>query len=301
MVSDLVTQFAAPSVPHFDNWNSINLELYSWLSPLHSDLAQDLIDIAEAGDVFSFIVSSLLSTCNPTPSHPRGGLSGCHRPRSTNKLLANLAEKKNAARKQFQTDPGTFLSSVRVHNRCVKASRKSAFHKSTLKQEKAFRSNPWEFSKSLCCSKLSVEPSFTSSKCFEYFQHLFSSDCGPPYSCLPTWVKDQFQHNNPPSAFEMSSITPAVVRRDLNRCSNGSTPGPDKISYFHLKMLPCTHHFLATLFSKIISVTHNTPSSWCTANIILIHKKDDTGCPSNFRPIEHLPLANCSFAFWLGV
>ena len=248
-------------------------------------MAQDLIDVTEAGDLFSSIVSSLLSTCNPTPSRPRGSLSGPHRPKSTDKLLANLAEEKNAARKQFQTDPGTFLSAIRVHNRCLKASHKSAFHRSTLKQEKAFRSNPWEFSKSVCCLKSSVEPSFTSSKCFEYFQHLFSSDCGPPSSGLPTCVKDQFQLTNPPSAFDMSSITPAVVRRALNRCSNGSIPGPDKISYFHLKMLLCTHHFLATLFSKIISVSHNTPSTWCTANIILIHKKDDTGCPFNFWPI----------------
>ena len=83
----------------------------------------------------------------------------------------------------------------------------------------------------------------------------------------------------------MSPITPAVIRCAFNRCSNGSTPGPDKISYFHLKMLPCTHHFLATLFSKIISVSHNTPLTWCNANIILIHKNGDTSCPSNFRPI----------------
>ena len=101
-------------------------------------MAQDLIDVAEAGDLFSSIVSSLLSTCNPTPSRPCGGSSGPHCPRSTDKLLANLAEK-NTARKQFQSDPG---SAVRVHNRCLKASRKSAFHRSALKQEKAFRSNP---------------------------------------------------------------------------------------------------------------------------------------------------------------
>ena len=284
MASDLVdhhSRFAAPSDPHFDNWDSINLELYSRLSPLHSDLAQDLIDVAEAGDLFSSIVSSLLSTCNPTPSRPCGGSSGPHRHISTDKLLANLAEK-NTARKQFQSDPGTYLSDVRVHNRCLKASRKSAFHRSALKQEKAFRSNLWEFFKSVCCSKSSVEPSFTSSKCFEYFQHLFSSDCGPPLLWSPYLGEGSIPAYY---SFGMSPITPAVIRCALNRCSNGSTPGPDKISYFHIKMLPCTHHFLATLFSKIISVSHNTPLTWCNANIILIHKNGDTSCPSNFRPI----------------
>uniref|UniRef100_A0A1X7V0K1 Reverse transcriptase domain-containing protein n=1 Tax=Amphimedon queenslandica TaxID=400682 RepID=A0A1X7V0K1_AMPQE len=83
----------------------------------------------------------------------------------------------------------------------------------------------------------------------------------------------------------MSAITPAVMKKALSICSNGSSPGPDKISYFHLKNLPSTHHFLATLFSKIILPCHKAPSSWCVGNLILIYKKGDITCPSNFCPI----------------
>ena len=46
-----------------------------------------------------------------------------------------------------------------------------------------------------------------------------------------------------------------------------------------------THHFLATLFSKILLESYSPPSSWCSARIKLIHKGGDTNCPANFRPI----------------
>ena len=65
---------------------------------------------------------------------------------------------------------------------------------------------------------------------------------------------------------------------------SSSAPGHDKISYFHLKQLPSCHHFLATLFSKILLQTHSSPS-WCSASMILVHKNGDASLLSNFRPI----------------
>ena len=55
--------------------------------------------------------------------------------------------------------------------------------------------------------------------------------------------------------------------------------------YHHLKKMTSTHHFLATLFSKILLESYSPPSSWCSARIKLIHKGGDTNCPANFRPI----------------
>ena len=49
--------------------------------------------------------------------------------------------------------------------------------------------------------------------------------------------------------------------------------------------MPSTHHFLATLFSKILLHSQDPPSSWRHANIITIHKKGDPLLPANFRPI----------------
>ena len=80
-------------------------------------------------------------------------------------------------------------------------------------------------------------------------------------------------------------LHPDKLNMFFARTNNASTPGIDKICYSYLKKLPCCHHFLATLFSKILFVDHHSPDSWCKAEIKLIHKGEDTNCPSNFRPI----------------
>ena len=85
--------------------------------------------------------------------------------------------------------------------------------------------------------------------------------------------------------FDLSVITPGLIKRTLQKCSSTSSPGSDGITYFHLRNLPCTHHFLATVFSKILLFSQSGPSSWFHAEIILIPKEGDPSQPSNFRPI----------------
>ena len=72
--------------------------------------------------------------------------------------------------------------------------------------------------------------------------------------------------------------------------------------YYHLKQLPCTHLFLATLYSKILLTQHKCPSSWCIGKMILLHKKGPEHNPANYRPIALMStivklfnkiLANC--------
>jgi hypothetical protein len=49
--------------------------------------------------------------------------------------------------------------------------------------------------------------------------------------------------------------------------------------------MPSTHHFLATLFTKILLKDQTAPKEWCTAKLILIHKTGDESLPENFKPI----------------
>ena len=58
----------------------------------------------------------------------------------------------------------------------------------------------------------------------------------------------------------------------------------DSITYYHLNRLPSTHHFMATLFNKLIE-TGTAPACWGLARIKLIYKSGDNSDPSNFRPI----------------
>ena len=108
------------------------------------------------------------------------------------------------------------------------------------------------------------------------------------YKELPDWIYKIFpppDETDEYSPFVMSAITPGVVKRTLQRCSTSSSPGHDQITYFHLRNLPCTHHFLATLFTKILLTEQEPPSSWFSAEITLVHKGGDPSQPGNFRPI----------------
>ena len=72
------------------------------------------------------------------------------------------------------------------------------------------------------------------------------------------------------------------------------SPGHDGITYHHLKMMPSTHHFLATLFSKVLLCSRVPPTLWTHAKIIMIHKKSDTTDPPNsvIGKLFHKILAN---------
>ena len=74
---------------------------------------------------------------------------------------------------------------------------------------------------------------------------------------------------------------PSLIKRFLRKLPNVSAPGPDRISYLDLKKLPSTHHFLTTLFSKIILTNHRSPYIWCKGIFCLIH----TESPENFHLI----------------
>jgi len=85
--------------------------------------------------------------------------------------------------------------------------------------------------------------------------------------------------------FDLSPITPSLGKRTLYSRSSNSSPGDDGISYHHLKKMPSIHHYLATLFSKVLLENQEAPHPWSGATIKLIHKSGDTNIPSNFRPI----------------
>lgn len=106
---------------------------------------------------------------------------------------------------------------------------------------------------------------------------------------LPVWIQQQ---SVPPvtSAFNLNPITPSEIKRILKQCSNSATPGEDRITYGMLKKLQSTHHFLATLFSKILLNSSEAPQEWTSATITLLCKKGDRGNPANYCPIA---LSSC--------
>ena len=172
---------------------------------------------------------------------------------------------------------------MRAHNRAKRASDDLSQQRSSRKQEKAFKRNPWKFSKSVCDAQNAPSPTFSMAKFLDYFQSAYSGDMAT-YDGLPAWINDVMPVPSISSDFDMSAISPRIIKRTLQKCSPDSSPGPDRISYLHLRNLPCVHHFLATLFSKFLFECQEAPCSWYQAKIILTLKGGDPSMPGKFHP-----------------
>ena len=120
------------------------------------------------------------------------------------------------------------------------------------------------------------------STAMDHFTQTYSNN-NTQYCHLPSWVADNLPDCDA-SLFNTSPITPSTVKATLRRCSMKSAPGSDGITYFHLNRLPSSHHFMATLFNKLLE-NSSSPACWGLAHIKLIYKAGDTSDPTNFRPI----------------
>lgn len=69
------SQLAASPAVHLTDWDHLNNQINIVLIQLHSDLANGLIEVAEAGDCFSTLVLHILNTCSPTLSYSCGSSS----------------------------------------------------------------------------------------------------------------------------------------------------------------------------------------------------------------------------------
>ena len=157
--------------------------------------------------------------------------------------------------------------------------------KSAHQQEKSFRNNPWTFAKSVCeGSDARVAPQFSADSALNYFSATCSNHSSH-YESLPSWISEVMPLEDPVEEFEMTPIVPKMIKKILQKCSPSSSPGSDGITYLHLRKLPSSHHFLATLYSKIIFESQMPPPSWCVGELALIYKSGSANDPANFRPI----------------
>jgi hypothetical protein len=99
-------------------------------------------------------------------------------------------------------------------------------------------------------------------------------------SWFPYLPEKKFGH-----AFDMSPITPSLVRKVLGSKKATSAPGADKLMYGDLLRLPSTHSFLATLYSRLLLEDPDPSAKWCQSEIKLMYKDGDKNDPANFRPI----------------
>ena len=244
------------------DWASIDNECRSIISLLNESLNQNLVDTSEASAMFTRLLHSHLGQLSILGDKGRSSserFAGPHREKGIIKLTRRLAKLKNIAHMSFHAQTVAFLNGVRVHNKSLKAAHKTTQQRSARQQEKAFISNPWLFAKSVCSpSGPPIVPSFSASICQSYFKSCSQGKVAP----ILVYLDGSITFPPPTdivSEFDLSPITPGYIKRTLQKCSSKSSPGDNKLTYHHLKNLPTTHHFLATLFPKILLSSHDSP------------------------------------------
>ena len=172
-----------------DSSTIIGAEFSAILSPIHQRLASDKISTSEAAVIFSSLFKAHLERYEvlPTPGtfHSTKVL---HHTRRIERLVQNLRVEKLLTRSVKQI-PGEFHGISRVYNKALKSLNHSASSKSVRRHEKAFKSNPWTYSRKLCsyCSS-SASPTCTAEEIHLYFSNI--SKASNQYQLLPQWLNE---------------------------------------------------------------------------------------------------------------
>ena len=153
---------------------------------------------------------------------------------------------------------------------------------STRRQEEAFRQNPWRFAKSVCRCSSQIAPTFSSSDAITHFSQSFSNATSN-YTTLPQWVPSVMPAPDISEGFDLSPITPGVLKSMLKRCKRRSAPGQDGIEcYLYLHAITFLQLFIQRFSRGAKTVL---PLGSRVRSRTLLHRGGDTGSPSNYRPI----------------
>ena len=95
---------------------------------------------------------------------------------------------------------------------------------------------------------------------------------------------------NRTSSFNLKCVHPETVEQILSSLKNSKSCGLDSIDTFSLKLagqriIPALTHII-----NLSILTQQFPTSWKTAKIIPLYKKDDPLSPKNYRPVAILPI-----------
>ena len=268
-----------------NDWKSINEDLKVDLDIIHHQFSSRVLNVTEAEEKFVHTMVHHLSRYNLLKiKHLRSHTTGPNRLSHIQKTAQRLAATKNNLRGSIATNPRPFLNAVRAHNKIAKTASITTKARSIHQFEKKFQQNPYDFAKKVLKTSQQECPDFGESHAYEFFRESFSKkSCS--YAGLPDWVQSVMPNPQITSHFDLTPVTPKQIKSALRKCSSKSSPGCNNISYYHLKHLPATHHFLATLFSRILLENHTCPPSWCIGKFILIYKSGPTSNPGSFRPI----------------
>ena len=283
------SKFTIPTLSTYE-WGAYDSDLKGLLNPLHHELASDNISPAIAGDQMIDIVQQWLSSHEDFVKSEQECNYKVKAPKTLNaaRKAKNALRKKAFARNASTEDRKAFRDAVKAVSFLKNQNKIKQRHKLVTKREKLYRQNFWKFAKQCCSGLLDNEagiqesPTFSKEVADQYYSARYSS-VDPIDLSSASW----FSYIPVPQevTFNLSPIRPKDVKEVLAKKSPTSAPGPDGLMYGLLRKLPSTHHFMATLFTKVLA-SGEPPESWSKSKVTLIHKAGATTEPSNFRMIS---------------
>ena len=146
--------------------------------------------------------------------------------------------------------------------------------------DKYFERNFWGYVKKVLNYKESTLPTFDINDCFSYFKKVLAKINPNKVFHIPKWIP-LFQ---PPTYQQVTNI--------IRKMKTSGSPCPlDQLSIICFKRCSYLRTYLTELI-QAVWLSGTVPYEWKKACTILIHKKNDTNSPENFRPItlQSVPL-----------
>ena len=208
--------------------------------------------------------------------------------------MTDARKKKNVLRRKAFSKEGTeedrknFRSAVKAVSFLKKRADRRKAEKSAAHQEGSYRKEFWNFSKRVCNGNVDKDTatlSFSKEDADQFYPARYSHPVHIDFNKLQ-WFPYIIVEESSFREFDLSHVTPKQVKLVLKAKKATSAPGPDGLMYGLLRNAPCTHHFLATLFSQLLLETQDPPENWSRCRVTLIHKGGETNLPENFRIIS---------------
>ena len=282
-------KFNIPSLTQ-DIWNTHDKSLKTLLAPLHHELSSNVISPKIAGDQFAEITRNFLATNDEFLQDEKNAEYIKHAP----KTLEQARKAKNALRKKAMKKDATpedrkeFRSAIKAHSALKTLIKKKEKHKQISHQENLYRQDFWRFSKKRCQGSIDdaiQKPTFSKTTADDYYPNKYST-AKPLVDEKIRWFPNvPSESTDAPISFDLNPIRPKLIKHILSNKKATSAPGPDGLMYGLFRKLPCTHHFMSTLYTKLLQ-TGEPPESWLTSRVSLIYKANSADDPANFRMIS---------------
>ena len=288
-------KFVVPSLVENSEIKRLDRELKQRLAPLHHLISQctDPEDLKLLGNRVSIVISTFCSEnselfAENVPKHSSKFVS------HQNKTIAELESLKKTLRKEaFKEGAGPdkrkeFYETIKAISDLKAKEKFTQDLKTGAYQEKQFNKNKFKFAKEIVkdtFGKETVGPAFSEQTANQHYPATYSQSMQvnlPDLHWFPPVLASPVDPTFVP--FETSHFRPRDVRSVLANSNKKSAPGPDGVSYSVLHKLESTHHLLATLYTKVLTMGC-PPPSWSESVVKLLHKKGDPSDPSNFRMI----------------